>query len=397
MAKLWSKETRDKIKSEMEAAIKLGEFYVPSIDEAEDRYGMKQRVASEDAIRNFCNGIGDVNPLYRSRDYAKNSIHGGIIAPPHFLNAIAFPGGGSKNWDKLDYITAAFDAGAQWECFDTIREGDEFTVIYRPSEVKDITKEDKSPRFLTSIETIYKNQSGKVVAIFTVTGISFIGSREEGKDSQKGVRKAVKQHYFSQQEVEEWYQLIEEEEIRGAKPRYWEDVNVGDQLPTTHHFFTAEQAIAFFMGTIWFEDWRFRMRETKAGFAPAGAMHPDPETGIPEHHDPWWHIFDSAAQRQGMDRAFCPGLLMESWLGHLITNWMGDSGFLKKMACQHRALLFRGSKAICKGQVVNKYIEGDEHLVDLRVTLEDHEGIFPIPNGSATVVLPSRNMKNWRL
>jgi len=46
----------------------------------------------------------------------------------------------------------------------------------------------------------------------------------------------------------------------------------------------------------------------------------------------------------------------------------------------------------CEGRVVNKYIEKDEHLVDLRITLEDHEGVFPVPNGSATVVLPSRQM-----
>ena len=78
----------------------------------------------------------------------------------------------------------------------------------------------------------------------------------------------------------------------------------------------------------------------------------------------------------------------------MITNWMGDAGFFKKMACQFRALLFNGSKAICKGKVVNKYIEGNEHLVDLQVTLEDHEGVLPVPNGSATVVLPSRDMEN---
>ena len=87
---------------------------------------------------------------------------------------------------------------------------------------------------------------------------------------------------------------------------------------------------------------------------------------------------------------FCPGKLMESWLGKLVTNWMGDAGFLRKMSCQFRAPLFNGSKAICAGEVVNKYKEGEDHLVDLKVTLEDHEGTLSVPNGLATVALPAR-------
>ena len=88
MTELWNKELRDKIKAEIEEAMGKGAFDLRSVDAVEDRFGMRQRVAGEDAIRNFCNGIGDVNPLYRSRDYAKNSIHGSIIAPPHFLVAV---------------------------------------------------------------------------------------------------------------------------------------------------------------------------------------------------------------------------------------------------------------------------------------------------------------------
>jgi hypothetical protein len=71
---------------------------------------------------------------------------------------------------------------------------------------------------------------------------------------------------------------------------------------------------------------------------------------------------------------------------------MGDAGFLKKMRYQIRAALWRDSLALCKGQVVKKYIESDKHLVDLHLTLEDNNGVFMIPNGSATVVLPSRHM-----
>ena len=85
----------------------------------------------------------------------------------------------------------------------------------------------------------------------------------------------------------------------------------------------------------------------------------------------------------------------EVWEGNLVTNWMGDAGFLKTMEEQVRRSLWRGSLALCKGEVVKKYIEGDEHLVDIDITLEDHDGIFVIPKCSATVVLPSRQMEKW--
>ncbi len=102
-----SMELRAKIKAEIEEAMGTGEFFVRSVDKVEDRFGMRQRMASEDAIRNFCNGIGNVNPLYRSGDYARNGIHGALIAPPHFLHAIAFQGiaqkktGGVYHWKSL--------------------------------------------------------------------------------------------------------------------------------------------------------------------------------------------------------------------------------------------------------------------------------------------------------
>jgi len=74
---------------------------------------------------------------------------------------------------------------------------------------------------------------------------------------------------------------------------------------------------------------------------------------------------------------------------------MGDAGFLKELEEQIRRPLHRESLALIKGQVVKKYIEDGEHLVDLHITLEDHWGDMPIPNGKATVVLPSRQMENW--
>ncbi|MBW2369290.1 MAG: hypothetical protein JRH15_15580, partial [Deltaproteobacteria bacterium] len=76
MVEQWPMELRKKIKAEIEEVMGTGEFFLRAADKVEDRFGMRQRIAGTDAIRNFCNGIGDVNPVYRSVDYARNSIHG---------------------------------------------------------------------------------------------------------------------------------------------------------------------------------------------------------------------------------------------------------------------------------------------------------------------------------
>ena len=44
--------------------------------------GLFNEDASRSAIRHFCQGIGDTNPLYWDRSYAQQTKFGTIIAPP---------------------------------------------------------------------------------------------------------------------------------------------------------------------------------------------------------------------------------------------------------------------------------------------------------------------------
>jgi hypothetical protein len=218
-----------------------------------------------------------------------------------------------------------------------------------------------------------------------------VGPPKKKQGGGGGGRELPKLRHFSEQEVEEWYQLTEKEEIRGATPRFWEDVNVDDELPPTHHVFTMMENVAYMVGSgVGSGNWRFEMARSKGAWRRAI----DPETGLPDFAS--MHMTDIGAQRMGMPLTNSAGIQMCCWLGRLVTNWMGDTGFLKKMDVQYRRSLWRGSLAVCKGKVVKKYTEGDKHLVDLHITLEDHNGDLMIPNGSATVVLPSRRMENWR-
>ena len=86
----------------------------------------------------------------------------------------------------------------------------------------------------------------------------------------------------------------------------------------------------------------------------------------------------------------------------LMTDWIGEQGFLKKFSCQYGAMDYpRHMKSIsepqdgetwyCKGKLTKKYIEGGQHLVDCKIWLENGKGEITT-SGRATVILPSRSV-----
>jgi acyl dehydratase len=84
------------------------------------------------------------------------------------------------------------------------------------------------------------------------------------------------------------------------------------------------------------------------------------------------------------------GALKNAFLGHLMTDFAGNHGMLRKLGVQYRGMDQPGTKVVCKGRVTKKYTEGHHHMVDCEIWLENAKGEKTTP-GSATVILPSRN------
>jgi acyl dehydratase len=83
------------------------------------------------------------------------------------------------------------------------------------------------------------------------------------------------------------------------------------------------------------------------------------------------------------------GALKNAFLGQLMTDFAGELGWLRKLSVQYRGMDQPGSKVICKGKVVKKYVNNGDHLVDCEIWLENAKGEKTTP-GSATVILPTR-------
>ena len=48
------------------------------------------REVTIDTIEHFVDGIGDLNPLYRDREYAKNTKYKCLTAPPNYIYTITY-------------------------------------------------------------------------------------------------------------------------------------------------------------------------------------------------------------------------------------------------------------------------------------------------------------------
>ena len=134
----------------------------------------------KEAIRRFADSVDDLNPLYWDEEYAKESKHGAIIAPPGFISSPWFAGRLRKWGQKGEtapnemagvgpaIAKAGFgrilDGGIEYEFSKPVKAGD---TITSQSHIADITVREGGAgkmAFLTT-ETTYTNQDGEVVAI----------------------------------------------------------------------------------------------------------------------------------------------------------------------------------------------------------------------------------------
>ena len=101
------------------------------------------------------------------------------------------------------------------------------------------------------------------------------------------------------------------------------------------------------------------------------------------------HYDKDFAQSSGLKGVIVHGWLSFSFVGQLITNWIGEMGTLKKIGCSYKGMFYPENDIICRGKVTKKYIQDNEHYVECDIWAENPEG-EKMTTGNATVILPSR-------
>lgn len=328
--------------------------------------------ATRDSFRHFAEGMADFNPLWRDDVAASQTRFGGVIAPPTWLCTTFAPFGfGSKlrpfGWQGLDGET-------KWRYFAPVRPGYRFKVVGRVVDVA--LKETKSigPAILITGEVDYMTQEGKLLARATASMWYF---RAENSQTDKV------QTYEPDPNPITADDAIRDVEQRGATPRYWEDVAVGDTIRFIRPTLTSNEIIAWVVGsqtTGW-----ARSIQKRLASGERGPWDSNSAAGVARHIDPQY------ARADGLPAAFDVGAQRNAWLGQLVTDWMGDAGDLIELSCRYRKLIFVGDTPTCIGVVTEKYREDGRNLVAFDLSVENQRGETPA-DGKALVALPSREV-----
>lgn len=371
------------------------------VERARSRIGTKRAYVNpwhsettRDNLRHWAWSYGDANPLWWDEEYARQTRYKGIIASPTFLYStncgpLWHPGTRSRG-AGMPGIHQLW-TGDSWEWYKAIPLGQQVTAT---TMLKDIVEKPRSQyvaRMFQEIEEVdFTNQNGVVLARSWAHYMAY----ERGRPKEKGKYMGLDRHRYTKEEMEKIGQDYDNEPVQGAKPRWWEDVQEGQDIGyTIHGPLTVMSMITFFQG--WGGHYCMVDKVLHKYFQahPAAAI-PDPSTNIPDvptraHYDPWF------AKEIGFSAGgYDIGAMRISWFGMLCTNWMGDDGFLRRLSIEMRRPNFLADTTWVRGRVVRKYAEDGEQQVDVEMWAENQRAERHA-NGKATIILPTRTRPDY--
>ena len=337
---------------------------------------------TSDNIRDFCNYMGSENPLFLDSEYAAQTRWGGIIAPPAMVGqAIIAPGLRGIQW---------IYAGIEWEFFQVMRPGD---VVRQRGELVDALekKGQTVARMILQIGRLNcARQDGVTVATSRVYHM-----RTPRRQAPGGMNYKVQTRRWSPEELATLEREMLAETVRGSQPRYWEELNEDEEMPTVTY------------GPLRVVDIGLTGSYTDSGAASGDGVahngahiyqilsrrrHPadtfvDPETGVQDHpHRGHWERF--MAREVGMPGVYDMGPQRVSWLCRYITDWMGDDAFLVRLSASLRRPNIVGDVTRLGGRVQRKWEEDGFYFVECDMWAVNQRGDVIMP-GRAVVSLPS--------
>jgi acyl dehydratase len=254
-------------------------------------------------------------------------------------------------------------AGADWAWHAPVLRND---VITTEAWLKELIEHDT--KFAgRAIQQVYHvdffNQRGQRVA--EADSWCFRTDRDAARETgtkYKETRARAPERY-SDEQLAKIFKLYADEEIRGATPRYWKDVQVGDKLPT---MVKGPMTVTGFIGFA--QGWGgLYIRANKLAWQQ---HHKHPGLGIknrfgipdcPERV----HWEEEFAHKVGAPGAYDYGPERCSWLTHHLTNWQGDAGFLRQSNCKIRRHNPEGDTVFINGTVTRKFEENGNRLVEI--------------------------------
>ena len=348
---------------------------------------------SRDGARHFAYGYGDDNPLYCEPEYGKNTRWGTLLAPPGFMytmgeDAAPEQDAQTKALLKGDPFAGlgSYQAVMEYEWYRPLVLGDSCQLLQTQVGVQVKPSRFGGRTAHVTRDFLYANGNGEIHAVRRGTWINAERSATKTRSDDQNHRTPEPYTDADLAEIDAAYEV---EARRGAEPRYWEDVSVGEEIqPRVKGPLVNTDVV------VWHIGWgmqltppgafrlSYRTRKKAPGLYPANNLN-IPDTVQRLHWEP------ERAQELGLATSYDYGAMREIWMMHAVTDWMGDDAWLYLMRCEHRKFNYIGDTTWITGTVSCKRVAGGHAMVDLELQCTNQRGEVTTP-GTATVILPSR-------
>ena len=322
----------------------------------------------ESTLRRYADSVGEDNPLYADPAYGPATRYGSPLAPGPIVSLARYPldHGATR---PGGFPVANYAAGVAFEFFDVIRPGPSLPTSKVPHEF--FEKQGAiGPVLYLGAQTSYWAAGGALLArAYGSLALVPMRSMESGRvidPARLGEQMLYRgqPHQYTPAEASELCRMIDNEQRRGRQARWWEEVTLGDDLPpivqppyTVHDSMTYQWMRHALTASI---DGGRLLR----AFGPAyrrGREQPDfarthPVTRWPFTPGEWDEHYDVyLAPYRGVPLPFDFGIHRIQVSYRILSNWMGDDGFVRRLYLAFRRPIFYGDVDILRGRVVKKY------------------------------------------
>ena len=368
-----------------------------------DSSWLREHIATND-IRRWVHAMHYPNLLHFDPAYAAASRWGKIVAPQSFAIATDDGHGAAPACvGRIPNSHLLFGGDEHWFYGPRIQGGDTISNERIPFDY--VVKETKfaGPTCFQRGDNNYRNQNGELIAVQRSTAIRYLaeagGESVDTSEAEEPVwtedeLKALEDRKFA------WVQSLHD---LGHKERWWDDVNVGDQLterafgPHSIASFTTEWRAYLF--TIW-GTMSLRKNDLEAlGFTPEMAGYendPDMQLINPTLTDGAYygpsrgHLFPQWARKIGMPRGYGYGASMGAWVTDYLAGWAGEHGRVVHSIANYRGPALTGDVTIQTAEVVDKLVDDKgRHVVQVKHKMATQKGVT-MCTGTAEIQLPKK-------
>jgi acyl dehydratase len=357
-------------------------------------------------IRRWAQAMRYPNRLHYDDGFANESRFGRLIAPQSFAVACDDGHGAAPaSVGRIPESHLIFGGDEWWFYGPRIYDGDLIHDVRTPYDYSIKDTKFAGPTCFQRGDNDYYNQNGDFIARQRSTTIRYrvdlareMGAMQGGTEDPEWTDEQLA-------ELEERkFEYIKAMHELGHKQRWWDDVKIGDALPTR---VIGPHSIASF-ATEWraylFNIWCGVVRRTDLDIEALGYTGPmagkeqDPvlELENPELTDGAYigpsrgHLFPRWARYIGMPRGYGYGASMGAWILDYLAGWAGEWGMVVHSNASYRAPALTGDITVMAATVIDKLRdEQGRSLVQVDCRMSNQLGAV-MATAKAEIALPQR-------